>query len=160
MTQMVSQITQIYPRYLRYSVCVICGKPSFFLCKISTMIKQLLAIISFFLLPLFIACNEKEEVMCTIEFRTVAITVNGTDLDQYYTIRESTGDTIRIDRGNLPGNKTYPVLDDNFQQTIKNTTENFRFRGFINGTIVVNELFVIKADDCHIEYVSGKTVIP
>ena len=121
--------------------------------------KNILFILTIFFVSSFISCSEKEDVMCTMEFRTVTITVNGTDLDQYYTLRELTGDTIRINRMNVPGDKVYPVLDDNFQQTIENKTEQFSFRGFINGVMVVNEPFVIKADQCHIEYMSGKTVI-
>lgn len=106
-----------------------------------------------------VSCKKKQEVFCTMEFRTVSITVNRGLLDDFYTIRESTGDTIRIDRGNIPGNNEYPVLDDRFQTIIRDRTESFRFLGFINNVETVNEIFVIKADQCHIDYVSGNLVV-
>ncbi len=105
------------------------------------------------------SCNEKQQLACTMEFRIVTITCNRDSLEHYYTIRELTGDTIRISGGNLIGDKVYPVLDDNFQPTLSGRTEVFHFQGTINDSIVVNEPFVIKADQCHIEYVSGNQVV-
>lgn len=104
---------------------------------------------------LFVSCKNKfNEVVCTMEFRTVNITVTGTPLNNYYTIREATGDTIRISPNNQQSD-LYPVLDDNSQHLFTNQTENFRFIGIVSDTIAVNEIFSIKADQCHIEYVSG-----
>lgn len=94
-----------------------------------------------------------------MEWRSVVINVNGPDLDKFFTIRESTGDTIRLPRDNTPGAKTYPVLTDGYQPILQGRTENFKFKGFINDSLVVNELFVISADQCHINYVSGNTSI-
>lgn len=104
-------------------------------------------------LAVFNSC--KDEVYCTEEFRTISITVNGPALDDFYTLRESTGDTLIINHDSIWGN-AYPVLDDNFQKTLEDKTETFRFHGIINDSIVVNEPFVIKADKCHIIFVSGK----
>jgi hypothetical protein len=105
----------------------------------------------------FSSCSQKDKpVICTKEFRTISITVKGEPLDEYFTIRIKTNDTIRIGRENVPGENIYPVLDDNFQKLIEGKTEEFRFIGYKNHEMVVNEPFVISADKCHINYVSGK----
>jgi frataxin-like iron-binding protein CyaY len=51
---------------------------------------------------------------------------------------------------------TYIVLDDSFQKTIENQTEKFTFKGYNNDLEVVNEVFTIGADKCHIYYIDGK----
>jgi hypothetical protein len=107
----------------------------------------------------FCSCTREKETFCTTEFRTITITVSGDNLDSYYTIRQSTGDTIRIARSISQGEKVYPVFDDSYQKTIEDKTESFTFQGIINGIVVVSEPFVIKADKCHIEYVSGRRSI-
>ena len=108
-------------------------------------------------LIIFYSCinRNRNAVVCTMEFRTVAIKVNGDSLHSFFTIRQNTGDTIRFNQSNIFNNNSYPVLDDSYQSRIVNITENFRFIGIINDSIVVNEPFVIKADECHIQYVSG-----
>ena len=122
--------------------------------------KLLIVVVSVCYILGIVGCSKKDDgIACTEEFRSVTITVNGGVLDEYFTIRQSTGDTISIDKDTIMGQNIYFVLNDNFQQAIENKTEDFRFKGFINDTLVVEELFKIKADACHIEYVSGKTVI-
>ncbi len=109
----------------------------------------------------FYSCKEEDKpIMCTEEFRTVGINVNGDSLTNYYTIRPFNNDTI------LPTNSFqgvyenyYVVLDDSYRANIANKQETFIFIGFINDSIVVNEEFIIKADDCHIEKVSGKETV-
>lgn len=109
-----------------------------------------------FLLIAAISCTSRtNEVICTMEFRTVNIKVNNATLQDFYTIRESTGDTIRNISGYQPDLNLYPVLDDNSKHLIFNRTENFRFVGIVSDTVAVNEVFSIKADQCHIQYVSG-----
>ncbi len=109
---------------------------------------------------IFPSCKEKEDVPCTMEFRTIGITVTGDSLTDYYTIRLFSADTLRFIYGNpFIGNHWYPVLDDNYQSKIANTQENFRFIGKIKDSVVVNEPFIIKADACHIDKVSGKTEV-
>jgi len=98
----------------------------------------------------------KEEIACTEEFRTVSIKVTGDTLTDFYTIRISNSDTIRIPADGYPDAYTYPVLNDNYQSVIANSQESFTFIGKINDTVVVNEAFVISADNCHIDKVSGK----
>jgi hypothetical protein len=94
-----------------------------------------------------------------MEFRTVTIIVNGEPLDDFFTIRLKSNDTLRLTRDNLIDQNSYPVLDDSFQKILEGKTEEFRFLGFKNNVMVVNEPFVIKADKCHIEYVNGRREI-
>lgn len=97
---------------------------------------------------------KKDEPVCTMEFRTVSIKVIGEPLDDFYTIRNSNGDTLRFEQYMSEGGY-YVVLDDSFHQAIKNSTENFTAVGVINGSKVLEEVFVIKADACHVDKVSG-----
>lgn len=107
-----------------------------------------------------VTCKENETIRCAQYSVRIVITVNGRILDNYFTIREKTGDTIRIWRDTtLRERNQYPVFGDTYHSLIKGKTENFRFQGFINDTLVVNEPFVIKADECHVDYVSGKYVV-
>jgi hypothetical protein len=90
-----------------------------------------------------------------MEFRSVQIKVIGSTLDDFYTIRLSTADTLRHDLLNPGETDYYTVLDDNFQSVLKDKTETFRFVGVLNASVVVDEAIVIQADACHINYVSG-----
>lgn len=119
----------------------------------------LLFISTFVILFLIASCSRDKRIddtACTMDYRYITITVNGDSLDDYYTIRNSTGEIIRNNQDGFPEDSVYIVLSDNYQPTLKNKTEQFTFKGFINNVEVINEPFVIKADQCHIEYVSGK----
>ncbi|TVQ75757.1 MAG: hypothetical protein EA358_11000 [Flavobacteriales bacterium] len=98
------------------------------------------------------SCND-DDIYCTEEFRVISIEVVGEPLTEHYSIRQSNSDTIRH---NDEGGQTYTVLDDNYLSQLKNQQDTFRFQGFINDTLRVDELFVIKADECHVIYVSGR----
>jgi hypothetical protein len=100
------------------------------------------------------ACTE-DEWACTMEFRTVGVEITGPDLTDYYTLNRTTADTIRIDRSNVPPQGVYPILDDTYQSMLEGRRENFRFEGWINDSLVVQTDYVIEADKCHINYVSG-----
>ena len=121
-------------------------------------------LVSFFILIvvsilILISCTKDEEVICTMEYRYISIDVKGGILDDFYTIRKYTGDTIRYEKDNIIGNNSYIILSDNYQNKIKNKEEIFIFKGYITDSLVVNEQYVIKADECHIDYVSGKKEI-
>ena len=121
-------------------------------------------LVSFFILIvvsvlILISCTKDEEVICTMEYRYISIDVKGGILDDFYTIRKYTGDTIRNEKDNIIGNNSYIILSDNYQNKIKNKEEIFIFKGYITDSLVVNEQYIIKADECHIDYVSGKKEI-
>lgn len=107
---------------------------------------------------LIISCKDKEQA-CTEEFRMISITVNGEGLSNVYTVRQSNNDTIINNQNSLVDPNTYVVLDDNYLPKLKNQTDDFLFVGEIDGNKVVEEMFTIRADECHVEYVSGNTDI-
>lgn len=118
---------------------------------------KLIILCPIILAALFQSC--KEETACTEEFRTIGITITGDSLTDFYTIRISNSDTIRISLDGYPNNQTYPILNDSYQSVIANSQESFNFIGEFNDTFVVNEVFVISADNCHIDKVSGKSEV-
>ena len=127
------------------------------------LLKRKFNIFSFFIFILMKALSscapENDQVVCTMEWRTVTITVNRPPLDSFYTLREATGDTIRLIRDNIPGSNDYPVLTDSYQPVLQGQTGTFRFLGFMQDSVTVNDAFVIGADRCHIYYVSGNQVV-
>lgn len=97
--------------------------------------------------------------VCTDEFRFVALTVSGPALTDFYTVRLSTSDTIRVN-GDIAGdNNQYVVLNDLHRPMLEGRQEEFRFIGLRGDTVAVNEDYLIRADKCHIEKVSGKDTI-
>ncbi len=100
------------------------------------------------------ACRQQMNIACTEEFRTVAIEISGLTIDSFKRIRLSTNDTIKND-GFLYEN-FYPVLTDNYQKKLENQTDSFLFLAWKADSLWLQEPFVIKADYCHIEKVSGK----
>ena len=84
------------------------------------MKKFSLHIIIFFTILFFISCAKEEEVICTMEWRYISIDVKGGILDDFYTIRKYTGDTIRNEKDNIIGSNSYIILSDNYQNKIKN----------------------------------------
>lgn len=108
-----------------------------------------------FIIFSFSSCNDDEA--CTEDFRTVIITVNGDPLSDAYTIRKDTEEKLNFDHQNALGAEAYIVVDDTYVEEMKNQTLDFIFVGELNGSKVVEEEFTIRADECHVEYVSGKT---
>ena len=105
------------------------------------------------------ACNRcEDEIICTEEFRMIVLTLKDNSeqpgiLDSSYTIRQSTSEKIRPEQSMGAG--YYVVLDDAYHPQLKNKEDNFRFVGWKNNTIVVDELYKIAADNCHILKRSG-----
>jgi hypothetical protein len=98
------------------------------------------------------SCNR--ETYCTEIWVVIGISVNGPALDDHFTIRENTGDTLR--EANPDGSGLfYWVLDDTWQKTLAGKEERFRFVGILNDTVALDIPFRIGADDCHVYKVSG-----
>lgn len=101
--------------------------------------------------------------ICTEIFKAVTVKVTDTagapiELDDYYTIREKTGERI-TGPGSIVENGYYVVVDDNFIATLMNKTEGFRFIGKKNGVEVVNEIYQITGDCCHVNKDNGKDTV-
>lgn len=120
-------------------------------------------------LLLFSSCKSSKSatdcnVMCTALFAAVTVTITNTGgqaatLDSAYTIRLSNHDTLRSLAKASPDSNVYTVVDDSYQQRLKNTNDSFRFMGFRAGALVADGTFVVHADCCHVGYVSGPKTI-
>ncbi|MBD2755597.1 hypothetical protein [Spirosoma validum] len=98
----------------------------------------------------------REETVRTAIYSSVNISVLGDSLTDYYTIRVPNSDTIHYGNARRDNTTSYVVLDDSYQSALANSQDRFRFVGEINNAVVVDEEYVIKADECHISKVSGK----
>ena len=106
--------------------------------------------------------DDKDGIVCTAEFRMITLTVSGqgeqsANLDSSYTVRVSTQAKLRPTQ--QAGNNKYVVLDDSYHTLLKNSQENFRFVGWKNNQIVVDELYTISGDNCHISKKSGADTV-
>lgn len=102
-------------------------------------------------------------VMCTMELRSITLQVNDNagnpvKLDEAYTVRVKTGERITHE-ANTSTTGSYTVLDDGYQKKLAQSSAEFRFVGRRGGQEVVNELFTISADCCHISKHSGKSEV-
>lgn len=102
-------------------------------------------------------CKPGDLDICTQELRTIMINVttpahHPAALDSAFTTRAN-GEKITYQ---YQGGGYYTVLDDTYHAKLKNNRDNFTFHGYRGGVKVVQEPFVISADNCHIRKVSGK----
>ncbi len=97
------------------------------------------------------------DTVCTEIFAAVSVKVEGKVLTDFYTLRPSTGDLIRHEL--MYGDSFYTVLDDNYVSELKNDEDTFVFCGFYRGEKVIEENYVISADECHVQKISGASVI-
>lgn len=106
------------------------------------------------------ACDPN--VACTMMYVSVgAQVVNSAGqpvvFDEVYTQRENTTEKIQLQHNSESG--SYIVLDDSYQKKLANQTANFHFIGMKNGQKVMDEVYRIGADCCHIKKESGKETI-
>lgn len=111
-------------------------------------------------LLIFAVCTKcgKPGTVCTDEFRMVTLkVVSATSspiaLDSVFTIRQSTGERIQLQQPGIPG--YYVVLDDSYQSRLRKSADDFRFVGWRNNGMVVNQIYNISGDNCHISKRSG-----
>jgi hypothetical protein len=78
--------------------------------------------------------------------------------DDAYTINVSSGETIHLE-ANGAGVGHYTVLDDSYRKKLQNRTDRFQFVGIKNNQRIVEELYSISADCCHVSKVSGRTEV-
>lgn len=96
--------------------------------------------------------------LCTEEFVIVSLQVDGDLLDEHFTRVKSTGKIAYQDT--LPAtSNNYIVVTDDYRATFENMSTTFVFFGKKDGKIVVETEFVVKADECHIEKLSGPEVV-
>ena len=114
-----------------------------------------------FITGLTVSCSysTNEEVVCTMKFRIISLEVIGTELTSYFTIREATQDTLFLSEDLMFFN-AYPVLSDGeFDLFETNEIKAFRFQGFVEDSLVIDEPYLIGADECHVFKEEGKKTI-
>ena len=125
--------------------------------------KHLLFIIT--ALPLFfMSCKktttgttDEDLQVCTLIFVTESVTVSGTVLDDFYSLRLSTGDTLRLEDYNSE-DQYYPILDDSSIPQTKNIEERIDFIA-LHGDQILKTPYTFTSDGCHIVKTSGLEVI-
>lgn len=111
--------------------------------------------------------NNKEDcrqAICTEIFAMVNIAVQDVNnkpliLSEHYTVNVQTNDTLRFNNGNAWPEGNYTVADDSYTSKMHNKRYDFRFIGISNNKVVVNEVYTISADCCHINKVSGEDTV-
>lgn len=104
------------------------------------------------------SCDPIDSGICTEEFRTISLKVTQAGhqpamLDSFHTIRAGNGERITYP-SNGPGH--YTVLDDSYHPKLKRSRDQFSFHGFKGGVKVVEEVYTISGDNCHIKKESGR----
>ena len=110
------------------------------------------------LISSIVFCSCHQGIICTTEFRMVMLKVknsvgNPVVLDSFYTVRQSNNQKIHSLAN--PPDGFYVVLDDSHHSQLQMSEDNFRFLGWKNNQLIVDELYRIGADNCHISRNSG-----
>jgi len=115
------------------------------------------------------ACAKKQErtdcppnTPCTMMFASVSVNITDekgepVTFSEIYTLRKSTGEILTYMHPAIE--HSYIVVDDSYQKNLVNQTDTFQLIGKKDGEIIMNEPFVINADCCHINKLSGKSEI-
>ena len=111
---------------------------------------------------------------CGISFCTqnfVILFANVTDtsgvaipLDNFEVVDIETGENLTLDSSaqefkTYREKGTYPIFSDTYRIQYQNTKTTISFKGYISSNEVVNESFVVGADCCHVQLISGNTDI-
>jgi hypothetical protein len=131
---------------------------------------KILLIISLLILFSVNACIEDNGFACTMEFKAITIEIkdsldNPVVLDDYYTQNNVTKEILRWqdkdpfwDSMNV-ANGYYLLVSDSEMKWTKNKNINITFFGFIDSVKVIEEIYTISDNICHIYLVSGKQKI-
>lgn len=107
-----------------------------------------------------------QDIICTMDFRSVGVQVTDTAgapvvLDSTRTIDLAQGAVVLRSSGPepFPAGGWYTVLTDSHMSFTDTRGRDFRFEGFLGGTLRAQANFRIKHDCCHMDKVSGPEVI-
>ncbi len=126
----------------------------------------------FFVLVLF-SCGDDDcdpsqdcpsNLICTEEYRTITVDIEDTDggavaLDRFVITNLETNEPVEQTRLDIFPEGTYPIAEDNLLEVVTIDGTQFRFEGFINDEKVVEQIFVIGHDCCHVILVDGPSTI-
>lgn len=108
--------------------------------------------------------NTCDDVFCTGVFSEIKITVVDNNkkpvlIDEFYTIRTSTNDTIYNSYITLNITPYKVVLDDSYLPKFRNQRDVFRYLAFYKHRLVADQHYTISADCCHVTKESGPETI-
>lgn len=106
--------------------------------------------------------SDCDGVICTMMFAAVSTEVRNPDgspavLDRTETV-SSSGKPI-TNSNTSPTAGMYTIIDDGYQKILANKTEQVTFRGYRAGALVVEQVYTVKADCCHVSKVDGPTLL-
>lgn len=110
--------------------------------------------------------KEEESVVCTCELLQISIRAVYTDgtpvvLDKFETINLETGQKMELGMNAhymdayYKDSGQYPFMDDNYKNVLKNNPLKIKFLGYKNEQVVIEEAFIVSADECHVYMVDG-----
>lgn len=112
--------------------------------------------------------EEEPTVICDLVWKSIALKISNQhgapfQLDDYYSIKTSTGDKISfktfVGDSLLKANGRYLVLSDSQRNLTVQDGVNFEFYGFKNGKEVIRQTFKIGHDQCHVQLISGPSAL-
>ena len=112
----------------------------------------------------FTACDD-DEIICTMDFRMITVDVldeneEQVELDAFYITKTNTGDTVlRYTDEHIEHFGGTVIFTDSEMNHTDTKGKTFTFTAYLDSAQVINENYVIRHDQCHIELVSGKTKI-
>ena len=130
------------------------------------------------LLFLFImACNghketEQEEcamVVCTEIYVTLTVSIKNTSgdiiaLDSFEVVDTNTGKNLTENYSDpeyqyYKEQGLYPIFSDKYHEQYKNSEAVISFKGYVSNNKVVDQEFIVGADCCHVNLISGPSEI-
>lgn len=105
--------------------------------------------------------KEEESVVCTCELRQINIRAVYTDgtpviLDKFETINLETGQKMEFGMdAYYKDSGQYPVMNDDYRKELENKPLKIKFLGYKNEQVVIEEAFIVSADECHVYMVDG-----
>ena len=100
---------------------------------------------------------DEDLLVCSLIFFTEPVKVSGTVLDDFYSLRFSNGDTLRLEDYNSK-DQYYPILDDSFIPQTKDIQERIDFVT-LRGDQILKTLYTFTSNGCHVVKISGLEVI-
>lgn len=103
--------------------------------------------------------------LCTEDYRTVIVKIKNNQgeavaLDNFKVVDLRTGRDLTLQPDDqtfqlMREKGSYPVFSDKYAQEFKQQQLNLKFTGFIGGEEIVNEIYKVGADCCHVYHISG-----
>jgi len=115
-------------------------------------------------LSLLVACNnddvdQQEEcpdnIACTEQYVTLTVSFSDNNgdplvLDSYTVTLVATGEVLTFSSNIDPVQGTYALAEDKHLELVEKNGSELRFEGIVDGSKVVDEIFLVGHDCCHV----------